>query len=58
MKGLQTKFHAQTMTESQVIRSKKSQNLSLAKIYRWVNFSCRTVFFSLSIFYWNYNNRF
>jgi len=29
MKRPQTKFHAHTMRECQVIRSKKSQNLSL-----------------------------
>jgi len=32
MKRPQTKFHAYTMTESQVIRSNKSQNSSLCKI--------------------------
>jgi len=31
MKRPQTKFHAHTMSESQVIRSKKSQNLSLCQ---------------------------
>jgi len=31
MKRPQTKFHADTMRESQVIRSKKSQNLSLGQ---------------------------
>jgi len=31
MKRPQTKFHAHTIRESQVIRSKKSQNLSLGQ---------------------------
>ena len=31
MKRPKTKFHAHTMRESQVIRSKKSQNLSLGQ---------------------------
>jgi len=31
MKRPQTKFHADTMRESQVIKSKKSQNLSLGQ---------------------------
>jgi len=31
MKHTQTKFHAHTMSKSQVIRSKKSQNLSLGQ---------------------------
>jgi len=45
MKRAQTKFHAHTMRESQVVSSKK------VKIYRWFNFSCNTVFFSSSVFY-------
>jgi len=33
MKRPQTKFHAHTLRESQVIRSKKSQNLSLGQTF-------------------------
>jgi len=53
MKRPKTKFHTHTMRESQVIRSKKSQNLSLGQ-----NFLEAEFFFSSSILYWNYNNRY
>jgi len=33
MKRTHTKFHADTMRQSKVIRSKKSQNLSLGQIF-------------------------
>ena len=51
MKRPQTKFQAHTMRKSLVIRLNKS------KFMVGSNFSCSTVFFSLSIFNWNYNNR-
>ena len=44
MKRPQTKFHAHTMRESQVIRSKKS------KFIIWSKFSCSTVF-SLHLYF-------
>jgi len=56
MKRPKHKFHAHTMRESQVIKSKKVTIYHKVKIYRWVKISCTTFFFSLSIFYWNYNN--
>jgi len=52
MKRPQTKFHVDTMSYSKVIRSKKLKFIIRSK------FSCSTVFFSLSIFYWSYNTRF
>jgi len=51
MKCPQTKFHTHTMRESEVIRSKKSQNFLLGQ-----NFLAAEFFLSLSILYWNYNN--
>jgi len=51
MKRPQTKFHAHTMRESQVNRSKK------VKIYRKVKIFLQHSAFSLLIFYWNCNNR-
>jgi len=39
MNRLQTKFHADTMSDSKVIRSKK------VKIYYEVKISCRTFFY-------------
>jgi len=56
MKRPQTKFHAHTMRESQVTRSKKSQNLSLGQNLS-VKIFLQHSFFSLLIFYWNCNNR-
>jgi len=58
MKRTHTKFHTHNMTESQVVRSKKSQFIIRSKFIIESNFSCNAVFFSLSIFYWNYNNRY
>jgi len=55
MKRPQTKFHAHTMRESQVNRSKL---IIRSKFIIVSNFSCSTVFFFSSIFYWKYNNRF
>jgi len=52
IKRSQTIFHAHTMRVSQVIRSKKS-NFIVGS-----NFSCSIVFYDLSMFYWNYNNRY
>ena len=51
LKCPQTKFHAHTMRESQVIRSKKSKFIIRSK-FSWSSF------FSSSILYWNYNNRY
>ena len=48
--------HARTMRKSQVIRSKKVKIYHKVKIYRWVKLFLKHSFFSLSIFYWNYNN--
>jgi len=45
MKRQQTKFHADTMSNSQVIRSKKCQNLSLGQ-----NATLGTFFFSVWYF--------
>jgi len=45
LKRPQFKFHADTMSDSKVIRSKKPKFIAGSK------FSCSTVFFSLSIFY-------
>jgi len=56
MKRPQTKFHVHTMKESQVIRSKKSKFIIRSKFIFGSKFSCRRVFFSSSILYWNYNN--
>jgi len=50
MKRPQTKFYAHTIRESQVLRQKKSKFIVRSK------FSCSTVFFALSIFYWNCSN--
>jgi len=51
MKHPQTKFHAHTMRESQVIKSKKSQNLSLGQnLLLGQNFLAAEFFFS-SILY-------
>jgi len=57
MKRPQTKFHSDTMSNVQVIRSKKvnlssGQNLSLGQTFLAAQFFLR------SIFYWNYNNRY
>ena len=45
MKRPQTKFHAHTMRESQVIRWKKSQNISLGQ-----NLSLGQIFFAAQFF--------
>jgi len=58
MKRSRTKFHAHTMRESQVIRSKKSKFIIRLKLIVWSNFFCSTVFFSLSMFSWNYTRRY
>jgi len=58
MKRPQTKCHSHTMRKSQVIRSKKSTVIIRSKLIVGSNFSCSTIFFYLSIFYWNYNNRY
>jgi len=52
MKRPQTKFDADTMSHSKVIRSKKKSKFTFRS-----KFSCSCVFFSLSIFYWSYKNR-
>jgi len=52
MKHPQTKFNVDTMSHSKVIRSKIRSKFIVR------SFSCSRVFFSLSIFYWSYNNRF
>jgi len=58
MKRPQTKFYNHSKRESQVITSKKSQNLSLDQnISLGQNFLEADFFLSLSILYWNYNNR-
>jgi len=44
MKRPQTKFHAHTMRESQVIRSKKSKFIIRSKFIVRSKFSCSTVF--------------
>jgi len=49
VKHLQTKFHAHTMRESQVIRSKKVQIYHWVNIYCWVNLSCKSFFFFIDI---------
>jgi len=51
MKRSQTKFHAHTMRESNVIRSKKSQNLSLGQNLLLGQTFFAIISFSLSIFY-------
>jgi len=56
MKRLQTKVHADTMSDSKVIWSKKCQNLSLGQ-----NLSLRQLFLRNSCFpliniYWSYYN--
>jgi len=59
MKSPQTKFHAHTIRESQVIWSRKSQNSSLDQILSVGQTLLAEQFFvSLSIFYWNYDNRY
>jgi len=58
MKRPQTKFHAHTMRESQVIRSRKSQNSSLGQNLSLDQLILQHSFFSSSVFYWNYNNRY
>jgi len=45
VKRPQTKFHANTMRESQVIRSNKSQNLSLGQSLSLGQIFLATVFF-------------
>jgi len=45
----QTKYHAHTVSESQIIRSKKG------KIYRKVELILQRSFFSSLIFCWNCN---
>jgi len=54
MKRPQTKFHAHTKREVQVIRSKKSKFIIRSKFIVGSKVSCSTIFFSSSIFYWNY----
>ena len=44
MKHPQTKFHAHSIKESQVIKSQKVKMYYQVKIYRCINFSCSTVF--------------
>jgi len=44
------------MSEYQVTRSKTSKFIIRSQFIVGSNFSCSTVFFSLSKFYWNYNN--
>jgi len=58
MKRPQTKFHAHTMRESQVIRSKNSQNLSLGENLSLGQNLLAAQFFSLYRLYWNCNNRY
>jgi len=58
MKRPQTKLHVHTMRESQVIRSKKSKSIIRSKFIVGSKFSCSRVFFSSSILYWSYNNRY
>jgi len=49
MKRPQTKFHADTMSDSKVIRPKMSKVIIRSKfIVRW-NFSCSTVFSFIQI---------
>jgi len=48
MKRPQTKFYADTMSDSKVIRSKN------VKFVVTSNFSCSTAFFLINI-YWSYN---
>jgi len=47
MKCPQTKFHAHSMRESQVIRSKKVKIYHQVKICRWVKLFLQHSFFSL-----------
>jgi len=47
MKRPQTKFHADAMSNSQVIRSKKSKFIIRSKFIVRSNFSCSTVFICL-----------
>jgi len=49
MKRPQIKFHAHTMSDSQVIRSKKSKFI--------IRSNLKHRFLSSSMFYWNYNKR-
>jgi len=49
MKRPQTKFHAHTMSDSNVIRSKMSKFIIGSKFIVTSNFSCSTVFCLLSI---------
>jgi len=51
MKRPETKFHADTMCGSKVIRSKKPKFIVRSKCLA-------AQFFSLSIFYWSYYNRY
>jgi len=58
MKRPQTKFHAHAMKESWVIKSKKVKiSHYRSKVIVGSKFSCKS-FFSLSISYWNYDNRY
>jgi len=54
----QNKFHIHTISYSQIIRSKKPKFIISPKFIVRSNWSCSTVFFSSSIFYWNYNNKY
>jgi len=55
MKCPQTTFYAHTMSDSQVIRSKKTKFIIRSKFIIYQNLLCSTVFFSSCIFCWNYN---
>jgi len=57
LKRPQTKFHAHTMRESQVIRSKKIQDLPLGHNLSLGQNFLAAEFVSSSILYWNCNNR-
>jgi len=51
MKRLQTKFHADTMSHTKIIRSKQSQNLSLSQNVSLDQNYIAADFVSLLIFY-------
>jgi len=58
VKRPQTKFDADTMSHSKVIRSTKIEKFSLDQNLSLGQNFLAAEFFSLSTFYWSYNSRF